>query len=264
MVYECENCGAALFAGVLACPKCGENFDEAVPSDADAPKRGWRTKTETSGTASATAEQVPPTPPAASHTAITEGFGEASPAYYVFLIPFANYLWGKARQAARLVKANPSVFFIGVLVIFTISFALHIYASITPDSFQGDYSSIEGGGPLVQVTSSNGNLYIAFEKDGVPYMRDVAVPMSQSELKKLFGDTSLASDEARQAGLAIDVQSAIKMPSTGFILFRVDKGSKLLTTTFSEGYGSIGGPNSYGLVPSNNIFANGIASLKKD
>lgn len=46
MVYECEKCGAALPAGALACPKCGDDFDEAVPQDAKVQKRGWRPKTE--------------------------------------------------------------------------------------------------------------------------------------------------------------------------------------------------------------------------
>jgi hypothetical protein len=44
MVYECEECGAALPATVLACPKCGKGFDEAVPSDAETSVRGWQPK----------------------------------------------------------------------------------------------------------------------------------------------------------------------------------------------------------------------------
>jgi hypothetical protein len=47
MIYECEKCGNALPAGVLACPKCGEGFDEVVPQDAETPKRGWQAKSET-------------------------------------------------------------------------------------------------------------------------------------------------------------------------------------------------------------------------
>ncbi len=46
MVYECEECGADLPAGVLACPKCGKGFDEGVPPDAETPARGWQPKSE--------------------------------------------------------------------------------------------------------------------------------------------------------------------------------------------------------------------------
>lgn len=263
MVYECENCGAALSAGVLVCSKCGEGFDKAVPSDADVLKRRWRKKAKTSGTASPTDGSVHSKSPEFSHTANTEGFGEAHSAD-VLTNHIANSFGDKARRAARLIKASPSVIITVVLLIVLASVALYFYPLIVPNSFEGEYSSVEGGEPLVRVTSSDGKLYVAFERDGVDYMRDTAVPLSEPEIKHLFGDTSLASDQTKQAGLAIDVKSAIKMPSTGFILFRVDKGAKLLTTTFSEGYGSVGGPNSYGLVPSNNIFANGIASLKKN
>ena len=41
MVYECDQCNAALAGGVLACPQCGEKFDEAVPADALLPKSGF-------------------------------------------------------------------------------------------------------------------------------------------------------------------------------------------------------------------------------
>ncbi len=41
MVYECDQCRAALPAGVFACPRCGEGFDEAVPADAVLPKAGF-------------------------------------------------------------------------------------------------------------------------------------------------------------------------------------------------------------------------------
>lgn len=46
MVYECEKCGAALPAGVQACPNCGENFSRVVPQDAGEPKHGWQAKSE--------------------------------------------------------------------------------------------------------------------------------------------------------------------------------------------------------------------------
>ena len=41
MVYECDQCSAALPAGVLACPRCGEQFDDAVPADALVPRGGF-------------------------------------------------------------------------------------------------------------------------------------------------------------------------------------------------------------------------------
>ena len=41
MVYECDQCSAALPGGVFACPQCGEEFDEAVPTDALLPKAGF-------------------------------------------------------------------------------------------------------------------------------------------------------------------------------------------------------------------------------
>lgn len=34
MVYECENCAAALGPGLTVCPHCGQIFDEPVPDDA--------------------------------------------------------------------------------------------------------------------------------------------------------------------------------------------------------------------------------------
>lgn len=34
MVYECDNCEAALGPGLTACPRCGQVFDEPVPADA--------------------------------------------------------------------------------------------------------------------------------------------------------------------------------------------------------------------------------------
>ena len=41
MVYECDQCNAALPAGARACPRCGELFEEAVPADAVVPRRGF-------------------------------------------------------------------------------------------------------------------------------------------------------------------------------------------------------------------------------
>lgn len=34
MLYECDNCEAALGPGLTACPRCGQIFDEPVPADA--------------------------------------------------------------------------------------------------------------------------------------------------------------------------------------------------------------------------------------
>ena len=34
MIYECERCEAVLRPGLIACPRCGEAFDEPVPADA--------------------------------------------------------------------------------------------------------------------------------------------------------------------------------------------------------------------------------------
>ncbi len=34
IVYECEHCETALGPGLIACPSCGQNFDEPVPGDA--------------------------------------------------------------------------------------------------------------------------------------------------------------------------------------------------------------------------------------
>jgi len=41
MVYECDQCGRALPASVIACPVCGEKFEDAVPADAEVPKKGF-------------------------------------------------------------------------------------------------------------------------------------------------------------------------------------------------------------------------------
>ena len=41
MIYECDGCRKALRPGVSACPSCGEAFEEAVPADAEMPRRGF-------------------------------------------------------------------------------------------------------------------------------------------------------------------------------------------------------------------------------
>lgn len=46
MIYECEQCEKPLSPGVVACPNCGEAFDEPVPLDATIRKSGWRKATE--------------------------------------------------------------------------------------------------------------------------------------------------------------------------------------------------------------------------
>jgi hypothetical protein len=56
MVYECEKCNRALPAGVLACPACGEGFDQPVPQDAEVPKRGWQPATKATVSSSAMIE----------------------------------------------------------------------------------------------------------------------------------------------------------------------------------------------------------------
>lgn len=70
MIYECEGCGASLPAGALACSKCGQAFDEAVPKDAEVPKRGWQSRANAAGgsisseqPASSAFPAVTPTPP---------------------------------------------------------------------------------------------------------------------------------------------------------------------------------------------------------
>lgn len=47
MVYECEKCAAPLPAGVRACPKCGDAFEEDVPADAEVPSRGFKARPDT-------------------------------------------------------------------------------------------------------------------------------------------------------------------------------------------------------------------------
>jgi hypothetical protein len=59
MIYGCENCGADLPPGVLACPNCGHAFDEKVPQDAEVRKKGWIAKQDEIVSDSAT---VMPTP----------------------------------------------------------------------------------------------------------------------------------------------------------------------------------------------------------
>ncbi len=41
MIYECDQCHAALPPSVVACPKCGEQFDNVVPADAEVPRIGF-------------------------------------------------------------------------------------------------------------------------------------------------------------------------------------------------------------------------------
>lgn len=63
MVYECEQCSCPLPAGVVACPKCGETFDEAVPHDAEVPARGWQPKLEPKASSFMDAQTVTKNPP---------------------------------------------------------------------------------------------------------------------------------------------------------------------------------------------------------
>lgn len=41
MVYNCDQCRSALPGGVKVCPKCGEEFNDAVPMDAEVPRKGF-------------------------------------------------------------------------------------------------------------------------------------------------------------------------------------------------------------------------------
>ena len=41
MIYECDQCSKALPPGVMACPSCGETFEDVVPLDAEVPRRGF-------------------------------------------------------------------------------------------------------------------------------------------------------------------------------------------------------------------------------
>lgn len=41
MIYECDECSAALPPGLCACPRCGASFEDAVPADALLPKSGF-------------------------------------------------------------------------------------------------------------------------------------------------------------------------------------------------------------------------------
>ena len=56
MVYECDQCNAALPPGVTVCPKCGEKFENAVPLDASVPASGFSAKSlnQTTSTQSGT------------------------------------------------------------------------------------------------------------------------------------------------------------------------------------------------------------------
>lgn len=63
MVYECEECGDSLPAGVLACPKCGQTFNEAVPKDAEVPKRGWQSRADVASATIPSGQQMPSAPP---------------------------------------------------------------------------------------------------------------------------------------------------------------------------------------------------------
>ncbi len=44
MLYECDQCSAALPPGVTECPSCHDKFDSPVPNDAEMPRRGFSAK----------------------------------------------------------------------------------------------------------------------------------------------------------------------------------------------------------------------------
>jgi hypothetical protein len=66
MVYECDQCSAALPPGVTTCPKCGEQFDDAVPSDAEVPRKGFSPAVSTPSPVVAPQPQPTPIPTAPS------------------------------------------------------------------------------------------------------------------------------------------------------------------------------------------------------
>ena len=54
MIYECDHCEEHLSPHALACPRCGQKFDEPVPSDATAPAGGaWHVPSAVRGKSAA-------------------------------------------------------------------------------------------------------------------------------------------------------------------------------------------------------------------
>ena len=51
MIYECDQCSKALPPGVIACPNCGETFEDTVPADAEVPRRGFSAVSSAAGAA---------------------------------------------------------------------------------------------------------------------------------------------------------------------------------------------------------------------
>ena len=62
MVYECDQCHAPLPPSVTICPKCGEQFDNKVPADAEVPKRGFTAQSHGGGYEWLNAPTSPATP----------------------------------------------------------------------------------------------------------------------------------------------------------------------------------------------------------
>ena len=96
MVYECEKCQASLPPGVLACPQCGDNFDDAVPPDAEAPRRGWRSK-------AAEADSPSPADTPVFTQSPSAAFAPPPPAQTAPANPDSVYWQSKARQVEGIV-----------------------------------------------------------------------------------------------------------------------------------------------------------------
>ena len=66
MIYQCDHCGEPLPAGMRVCPACGEEFEGAVPADAEVPRPGFTAVPQhlagsgLAGTADAEAAAQPP------------------------------------------------------------------------------------------------------------------------------------------------------------------------------------------------------------
>ena len=101
MVYECEDCGSALPAGVKACVKCGSLFEEAVPQDAETATRGWQPKTagDSSSQLSADPGYSEVTPETTQAT-----LEQPDPAYIPPNIPDKVYWHSKAEQVKGKIR----------------------------------------------------------------------------------------------------------------------------------------------------------------
>lgn len=141
MIYECEECGSTLTAGILACSKCGQVFDEAVPQDAEAPKRGWQSKSLT--TSSLPSVQLTASAPS-SATASPPEVGQSSSnnsdrEYWQNKAKQIERQLGKATQAAlassyiKRLKQKPLFFgigFVALILLFVVLVRPHTNAYV--------------------------------------------------------------------------------------------------------------------------------------